>query len=260
MPLKCQPFTPQQGQTYLHRLQQGRPLVHCLTNDVVQNFTANILLAIGASPAMVTAQEEIAYFVPICQALLINIGTVTHTQAESMRLAVKTAQHTGVPWVLDPVAVSAALPFRTQLAQELLTQNPTVIRGNAAEIRYLSGENITARGADSLENSASALPAAVTLAQTYTTCVAVTGQVDYVTDGQLTYAIPGGSPLLPRITGTGCALSALVAACLSATVSPLQAAATACLIMKHAAERADQAQGTGTFAVSLIDQLSHFAF
>ncbi|QIQ20613.1 hydroxyethylthiazole kinase [Zophobihabitans entericus] len=252
----AEPFTSQQAVIYQQQLRERRPLVHCLTNDVVQNFTANVLLAIGASPAMVIAREEVRDFVVVADSLLINIGTVNHSIIDSMLLAAESAYQTKTPWVLDPVAVSPILTYRTELAKQLLSFNPTVIRGNASEILVLAGEKSSGKGTDSLDSTDSALQAAQELAIKYQTIVAVTGAIDYVTDGKTTYAIHAGDEMLTRVTGTGCALSAMVAAFIGSNEDSLSAAAAACLSMSLAGERANKTQGLGTFIFSVLDHLS----
>lgn len=241
---------------YINQLQSQKPLVHCITNDVVQNFTANVLLAIGAIPAMVLAEQEVKCFVTVANSLLINLGTIHNQSAKSMLFAATTAMKTNTPWVLDPVAVGSVLTYRTDIAKQLLALKPDVIRGNAAEILALSGQKSASKGPDSQESTESALSAAKTLATKYQTIVAVTGEADYITDGKKTYFITGGDIALTRVTGTGCSLSAMVAAFIACSADTLLAAASACLAMKKASELADKKQGLGTFAISLLDQLS----
>ncbi|MDF7669973.1 hydroxyethylthiazole kinase [Orbaceae bacterium ESL0721] len=248
------------SQPYLEAVQTKRPLIHCITNSVVENFTANMLLAIGASPAMVTAEEEVANFVNIADGLLINIGTVTATTAKSMLLAAKTANIAKKPWVLDPVAVGAALPFRTNLAKQLLTLQPTVIRCNASEILILDQKPSNGKGTDSQDSLASAILSADAVAKAFNSCVVVTGEIDYITDGTTRFYVTGGTPALTRVTGTGCGLSALVAAFIASHQNHLSAAATACALMAKASENSLTDRGLGTFAVSLIDNLSQPLF
>ncbi|OCG45278.1 hydroxyethylthiazole kinase [Gilliamella sp. Choc5-1] len=257
MPI-AQPFQTAQAITFINHIKQQCPLVHCITNDVVQNFTANVLLAIGASPAMIIAEQEVESFVTIADSLLINIGTIHNSTANSMLLAAKKAQQTQTPWVLDPVAVGPSLSYRTDIAHQLLSFNPTVIRGNASEILALNGQNASSKGPDSQDSTQSALNTAKALAQQYQTIVAMTGDVDYITDGNTTYSITGGDVALTKVTGTGCSLSAMVAAFIANSPDPLQATASACLMMKKAGELANKQQGLGTFAVSILDQLSTF--
>lgn len=243
---------------FINHIKQKRPLVHCITNDVVQNFTANVLLAIGASPAMVIAEQEVAEFVNIADSLLINIGTIHSNTAQSMLLAAAKAQQTQTPWVLDPVAVGAALNYRTEIAHQLLSFNPTVIRGNASEILALNGQKSFSKGPDGQDTTQSALNAAQELAQKYQTIVAMTGDVDYITNGNSTYSITGGDIALTKVTGTGCSLSAMVAAFIANSPDPLSATACACFMMKKVGELANKQQGLGTFSISLLDQLSTF--
>ncbi|MCG9095592.1 hydroxyethylthiazole kinase [Laribacter hongkongensis] len=237
-------------------VRQHPPLVHCLTNQVVSQFTANVLLAAGAAPAMVIAREEAGDFARMASAVLVNVGTLTSVQADAMRVAVAAALEAGTPWTLDPVAVGA-LAFRTQFCRELLSQRPTAIRGNPAEILALAGEASRGRGVDSLDDSTVALAAARRLADATGAVVAVTGATDFITDGERVIALAGGHPLLQQVTGTGCSLSALVAAMTAMTDDPLSGAAVACALMKLAGERAaDKAAGPGSFAVHLLDEIA----
>ncbi len=240
----------------LAALRRKAPLVHCITNDVVTNFTANVLLAVGASPAMVVAPEEVAQFVGIADSLLVNVGTVTRSAAEAMIVAAEAARDTGTPWVLDPVAVGV-LAYRTSVVETLLGFRPTVIRGNASEILALNGLGGGARGVESTAASSEALPAAIGLARRIGTVVALSGEVDYVTDGTQVLSIAGGDEIMTRVTGTGCTLGALVAAFLPVTGTPLRAAAVASAIYAAAGERAAwKARGPGSFAVAFLDRLS----
>jgi hydroxyethylthiazole kinase len=240
----------------LEALRERAPLTHCLTNVVVTNFTANVLLAAGAAPAMVPAVEEAGAFAAVADALLVNVGTITAPDAEAMRVAVSSAGDAGTPWVLDPVAVGA-LPLRTGLASELVRQRPAVVRGNGSEILALAGASGGGRGVDSTVGSEAALDAAHGLAAETGAVVAVSGEVDHVTDGEQVVAIPGGDVLLTRVTGAGCALGALMAAFLAVSATPLDAAVSASAVMAAAAERAAAgARGPGTFAAGLLDELS----
>lgn len=232
------------------------PLVHCLTNEVVQGFTANVLLALGASPAMVVEPEEAAQFAALADTLLINVGTLHAGRARAMLAAVEAANQAGKPWVLDPVAVGG-LAYRTHFTQALLAQRPAAIRGNASEIMALAGLDARGRGVDSANDSAAALPAARMLAQHSGAIVAVTGAVDFVTDGDRDYAVCGGDALMTRVVGTGCALSAVVAA-FAAQADRLTAVATACRVMSLAGEQACAAsRGPGSFISAFLDALYH---
>jgi len=239
----------------LHHFRTRSPLTHCMTNDVVQAFTANVLLALGASPAMVIEAEEAEQFAGIADALLINVGTLTSPRAQAMRRAIERAVAAGKPWTLDPVAVGA-LAFRTRFCQQILTLKPAAIRGNASEILALAGMSAGGRGVDTTDTAASALPAAQALARQTNAIVAVTGEVDYVTDGQRTKNIAGGDPMMTRVVGTGCALSAVVAASCSLPGDRLDNVAAACGWMKRAGSvAAAHSAGPGSFASAFIDAL-----
>ncbi|MEA9388964.1 hydroxyethylthiazole kinase [Acerihabitans sp. TG2] len=241
--------------TSLEALRQRAPLVHCLTNDVVQEFTANTLLALGAAPAMVIEPREAAQFSTMADAVLINIGTLSHRRAEAMMAAILGANQAGVPWVLDPVAVGA-LDYRTAFAVSILSLKPAAIRANASEILALAGEPSLGRGVDSADDSFRALPAAERLAREYGTLVAITGRVDFITDGARVWSVDDGDPLMTRVTGTGCALSAVVAAFCALPGDRLQHVAAACRVMARAGRlTASASSGPGSFAVGFLDHL-----
>ncbi|HEY0094456.1 MAG TPA: hydroxyethylthiazole kinase, partial [Archangium sp.] len=143
----------------LKAVRERSPLVHNITNYVVMNNTANALLAVGASPAMVHAREEVADFAAISQALVVNIGTLSPDWVEGMRLAIHSARQSRVPWVLDPVGAGATR-YRTTTAGELARQGPAVIRGNASEVLAVAGAAGATRGVDSTRSSEDSLEAA----------------------------------------------------------------------------------------------------
>ena len=236
-------------------LTAGAPLVHCLTNTVVQTLTANALLAVGAAPAMVDEPLEAEGFAAVASAVLVNLGTVHERTAVAMRLAARSAAAAGTPWVLDPVAVGG-LAFRTGLAGELLGSRPAVVRGNASEIMALAGSGTGGRGVDSTAAADDAVEAATLLAARTGGVVAVSGEVDLVTDGSRTVRIGGGSVLLTRTTGAGCALGALVAAYVAVAGDALAGAVAAHAHVALAAEAAAaEAAGPGTFAPLWLDAL-----
>ncbi len=240
----------------LAKLRESVPLTHCITNVVVTNFTANVVLAVGASPAMVLAAEETGDFARVAQGLLINVGTVTRVDEEAMINAAAAAYDAGTPWVLDPVA-SGALEYRTKVIRELLKYKPSVIRGNASEILATAGVEGNAKGADSTAASIEALAPARKLAAETGAVIAVSGEVDYITDGKTVVSVPGGHEIMTKVTGTGCSLGAVIAAFLPATGNPLRAATAASVIYAAAGEHAAKtASGTGSFAVAFLDQLS----
>lgn len=225
-----------------------------MTNDVVQTFTANTLLALGASPAMVIETEEASQFAAIASALLINVGTLTQLRAQSMCAAVEQAKALKHR-TLDPVAVGA-LDYRRRFCLELLSHKPTAIRGNASEIMALAGAANGGRGVDTTDAAANAIPAAQTLARETGAIVVVTGEMDYVTDGHRIIGIHGGDPLMTKVVGTGCALSAVVAACCTLPGDTLENVASACHWMKQAGERAvARSEGRSSFVPYFLDAL-----
>lgn len=243
------------GQLLAH-LHQKTPLTHCITNYVAMNSSANILLALGASPAMLHAEQEVADFVPMAAALSVNIGTISAPWADSMRLAARAAQEAGKPWVLDPVAVGATA-YRQALCADLLALNPAVIRGNASEILSLNGLANPGRGADSTVGAEEAHSAACQLARQQGCIVGVSGETDIITDGYQSLRLEGGHALMPRVTTLGCGLSAAVAAFVGAAPSsPMTATAAAFGCFALAGERAGQrANGPGSFAPEFLDAL-----
>lgn len=239
----------------LARLRAGNPLVHLLTNEVVQEISANVLLAVGASPAMIVADEEVEIFASISGALLVNVGTLYAARLQAMKRAVAAASKADVPWTLDPVAVGV-LDYRTQACHEFLAARPAVIRGNASEILALAGFAGSGRGVDSTAASDSALAAAELLARSSGAVVAVTGETDFITDGTTTWATPWGHPLMTRVVGTGCALSALVAAFTAQAPKRLNAVAAACAVAGICGARAARSsRGPGSFKADFLDAL-----
>jgi len=245
----------------LHAVVEGSPLVHCLTNIVVAGFTANVLLAIGASPAMVENAEESADFAAIAGGVLVNLGTLSAEREQAMTSAAASAHKAGRPWVLDPVAVGA-LAHRTAFAADLLDHAPTVIRGNASEIASLAGmAGAAGRGVDSSVASDQVIGPAKALASSSGAVVAVSGAVDYVTDGARVVDVPGGDILMTRVTGVGCALGAMMAAFAAVVDDPLEATVDASAVLAEAGALAARGPrpGPGTYAVRLIDTLADLA-
>ena len=193
-------------------LREKSPLVHNITNYVAMNFSANALLAIGASPVMAHAVEEMDDMVAIASALVINIGTLDAEWVRGMLCAGRAAHRMGKPIVLDPVGAGAT-PYRTATAWEIIRECcPTIIRGNASEIMALVNADITSKGVDSSQSSDDALESAKQLALSTGAVVVISGATDYITDGTRTETITNGSPLMTRVTAMGCTASSMVGA------------------------------------------------
>lgn len=239
----------------LQKLRACRPLIQNITNYVVMNNTANALLAIGASPAMVHTSEEVEEFVSIAHALVINIGTLSPTWVTGMRLAAGQARALGKPWVLDPVGAGATT-LRTSTAMQLLGMKPTVVRGNASEILSLSQANRATRGVDSTDSSSSALESGRKLARTFGTVVTISGAIDYVTDGERVLHVENGHEMMTLVTGMGCTATALIGAFLAVQPDPVVAAAQAMAVLGVAGElAATRAVGPGSLQLHLLDVL-----
>jgi len=233
------------GQTVsdvLARLRHRRPRVHCITNTVAQNFTANVLLAAGCVPSMTLSPEEIGPFVSGAQALLVNLGTFDAERREATTIAVETAVSHKLPWVLDPVLVDRA-PARAAFARELIGRRPTVVRLNHTEFAALAGNKPSSSEA-------------VAYARANGIVVGLSGETDLVTDGEQIASITNGHPLMTKITAMGCAGSAVVAACLTVESDAIRAAVAALAIVGIAGElAAEKSSGPGSFATAIIDAL-----
>lgn len=240
----------------LTAVRNTQPLVHNITNFVVMNFTANVLLACGASPVMAHAENEVEDMVAIAQALVLNIGTLEDSWVTAMLKAAKAATRLHKPVVLDPVGAGAT-PLRTQAAMVILAQGQIkVLRGNASEILALAQKNVHTKGVDAYGHTEDIVATVQALALKHNITVAVTGPTDLVTDGQRTLLIQGGHPLMPKITGTGCSASALVGAFLAVDPDPVTAASSALAYLAVAGKRAGAtALGPGSFQTQFLDTL-----
>jgi hydroxyethylthiazole kinase len=241
---------------------QARPLVQNITNYVSMDIAANALLAVGASPAMIHAPEEIPQFTPMVDALVINVGTLSRDMAESMELAATTAHMHGKPWLLDPVA-AGLLTFRDDVIQRLIRHRPAIIRGNASEIMAvaraagLTQDAAAPRGVDSAHSAGDAAALAQKLARHLFCTVVATGDIDVVTDGEHVLRVANGSPIMPRITALGCSMSSVMGAYLAVAPTPFDAAIGATALYGVAGDMAAaQASGPGSFRVAFMDALA----
>lgn len=240
----------------LKRLREKRPLIHNITNYVVMNYTANALLACGASPVMAHAKEEVEEMVSFAGALVLNIGTLTPTWVDSMLEAGKRANELNVPIILDPVG-SGATKLRTDSAKRLINDlKIKVVRGNASEVLSLAHEGSKTKGVDSIHSVDEASVAASVLARELSTTLAITGEVDLITDGERVNRVSNGHELMGYVTGTGCTATALIGAFLSVDDDSVEAATTALAYFGLAGEKgAVKAQAPGSFQMSLLDAL-----
>ncbi len=237
------------------------PLVHSITNFVVMNFNANVLLAMGASPVMAHAHEEVTDMVGIAQSLVLNIGTLEPYWIESMRLALQAAQIKGIPTVLDPVGAGATR-YRNECIELLLnTACPTVIRGNASEIMSVAGSAEQTRGVDSSAAAHDALQSARALVLRTAGVVSISGAVDHVLDCAGRHAsLFNGHAWMTRITGTGCSASALIGAFCAVQPDAWRATVSAMAYLGVVGEIAaqkvqQQGAGVGSMQAVLLDQL-----
>jgi len=241
----------------LIKIRESGPLIHNITNMVVMNDTANILLHVGASPVMAHAREEVEEMVALAGALVLNIGTLTPDLVESMLIAGKKANRLGIPVVLDPVGAGATT-LRTRSSLRILSEvNIAILRGNAAEIAILGGLDATVKGVDAGGVSAESGEIAGLVAEKFGLTVAITGKVDAVSDGRRIIFIENGHQMMGGLTGTGCMSTALTGAFAAVCADPVTAAAGALISFGIAGEEAAQREPLrpGSYKVALFDQV-----
>lgn len=244
----------------LVKLQKTKPLVHNMTNVVVTNFTANGLYALGASPVMAYAPEEVADMAKVAGAVVLNIGTLNSDLVEAMIIAGRSANENGVPVLLDPVGAGATR-FRTESSLRIMREvRVSLVRGNAAEIAHLIGETREIKGVDAGDSgSYDNAILAVRAAQELGTVVAITGREDVITDGKLCRVISGGDALMTQVTGTGCLLTSVLGAFAAVEEDLLLAGTAGLAFYGTAAARAAErtaAFGPGSFQTAFLDELA----
>ncbi len=224
------------------RLRDSSPRVHCITNLAANNFTANVLLALGAIPSLTSSPEEVPDFVARSNVMLINLGTLDMGRKDAIRTGIEVAAEYGKPWVLDPAFANAS-STRLIFAIQLLKLRPLVIRANQVEIGALcDGVDVTGTARD--------------LALATGSSVAATGETDIVTNGVLDFTLTGGHPIMAQVTAVGCVTSAIVAAMLTVEPDPLKATLLALTIASVAGEKAaSRARGPGSFHFEFLDAL-----
>jgi hydroxyethylthiazole kinase len=237
-------------------IRQRAPLIHNITNFVVMQTTANALLAMGASPIMAHAEEEMLDIVQLANSLVINIGTLDAAWFNAMQKAIQIARKRQIPIVIDPVGAGAT-PFRTQAIQKLTAlATPTIIRGNASEILALVSEQQTTKGVDSTHSSEYAVNAAKEFAQQNNCIVVVSGAIDICVSAQQQINIHNGHVLMTKVTGMGCTATALIGAFCAVNSNPLAAAAHAMITIGIVGEIAAQkSAGPGSFQPHFFDAL-----
>jgi hydroxyethylthiazole kinase len=240
----------------LEKLREKRPLVHNITNYVVMNFTANTLLAMGASPVMAHAVDEVEEMVSLASAFVINIGTLSEQWIESMIKAGRKANDLGVPIILDPVG-SGATTLRTKTFRKLVSElKLAVVRGNASEILSVASDAIKTKGVEATHDPEQALETARQVAREIESVAAITGEVDLITDGDKVIRCSNGHPLLGHVTGTGCAATTAIAAFAAVTEDSLEATSAGLAFFGQAGELAgSRVDSPGSFMVSLVDAL-----
>lgn len=245
---------------HIETVRTQSPLVHNITNYVVMNNTANALLAVGASPIMAHAHPEVQDMVSICQALVINIGTLDDYWVRSMLLATEKAHQLGKPWVLDPVGAGAT-NYRNHTLSALLAYKPIVIRGNASEILALAKANTTpTKGVDSTAESSEAIEAAKLIADKYDTLVCISGKTDIIVGKDALIRIDNGDALMTKVTGLGCSATAVIGAFIAAIDNKIEALTTATALFSICGElAAKQSAGPGSLQVNLLDKLHNIS-
>ena len=249
-------MNPHTIQNILLDIRQKQPLIHCITNPISINQCANAILAVGGRPIMAEHPGEVAEITRTAQALMLNLGNITDARMKSIQISAKTAMENGIPILLDAVGIACSRLRRDYIHELLSAVTPAVIKGNYSEINALYHYGYHSSGVDAEDLDLTAVSrAAMTVAREKSTIILASGKVDIVTDGKQLVHMHNGSPPLSTVTGTGCMLVALCAACLSADQS-LDAAITACALLGISGEKARTRQGSGSFLVNLMDQLS----
>lgn len=246
----------EQAARNLRAVRERKPLVHNITNFVVMNYTANALLAMGASPVMAHAINEVEEMVSHAGALVLNIGTLTEEWVAAMIAAGRKAAEKKIPIVLDPVGAGATR-LRTESARRILSQiHIRVLRGNASEVLSLQDENSRTKGVDAVHGVGEAARTAGILAAELGSTLAITGPVDLITDGRYVVRVANGHPLMASVTGSGCTATAAIGAFLTVDPEPVSAAATALAFFGLAGEVAgDSAAAPGSFMIKMLDAL-----
>jgi len=238
----------------LEKIRKSKPVVHHLTNWVTIYDCANIVKALGGSPVMAHAKEEVAEMAQIASSLVLNIGTLTPEFVEAMKIAAISANKKGIPVILDACGAGAT-KLRDKKSFELFDETKiNVIKGNASEIARIAGESVKTKGVDAGHVSKNILKIAKNLAQRRKCTVVVTGKEDIVSNAKKTYQIKNGHPMMTHVVGTGCMVTSAIGAFCAVEPDLAYAAACGLCVFEIAAEEAAKvAQGPGTFKEKLYD-------
>lgn len=240
----------------LRRVRSKSPLVHHITNGVTMSECANAVKSLGASPVMAWAPEETADMTALADALVLNIGTPTRGQAESMKLSGRAASRKGIPVILDACGAGATV-FRNDLCAELLASFPVaVVKGNASEIAAVAGVTAATRGVDAGEVHGDLDGLVVRLARSRNLTVVMTGAVDRVSDGRHLVHVDNGHPRMARVVGTGCMAASMLGVFCAVERDPLTASVAAMALFGLAGEMAAAGTpGPGSYRAALFDAL-----
>ncbi len=242
----------------LERIREEKPVVHHLTNWVTIYDCANIVKALGGSPVMAHAKEEVAQMAKIASSLVLNIGTLTVDFVEAMKIAALSANEKGIPVVLD-VCGAGATQLRDQKSLELLDKvKINIIKGNSSEIARISGASVRTKGVDAIEVEKDMIEVAKKLARDRKCTVVVTGKEDIVASKEISYIIKNGDPLMARVVGTGCMATSVIGAFAAVERNLALASVAGLVCFEIAAECAAKTSlGPGTFKEKLFDCIFH---
>ena len=233
------------------------PLIHCITNPISINQCANGVLAVGAKPVMAQHPLEVAEITQTASALVLNLGNITDTRMESIKISSQTAQDNNIPFIIDAVGVACSALRRNFMNDYLAAFRPAAIKGNYPEIYalYCDDYNIAGVDADETLTVGKISETAAKLARKYNTMILASGKTDIVTDGKTVVHINNGVAQMARITGTGCLLGVLCGCYLSVDRS-VYSLVTACAVLGICGELSCTEKGSGSFFVNLMDNLS----
>lgn len=243
------------------KISYDKPLIHCLTNAISINDCANVVLALDAKPIMAEHPKEVEEITMISKALAINLGNITDSRMEAMRLSAKIAQIQNIPWIIDLVGVGCST-LRKHLAMELIEKyEPHVIKGNMSEIKAICSSKSHAQGIDvgnqdrvTEDNLEENIKLLKQFARQKHAVVVATGPIDLIATETICYSIRNGSEMLSRLTGTGCMLTVMIATYLSSG-KIVEGTLLAVAMMGIAGELSKEAKGNGSYRVALLDEL-----